>query len=297
MSGTTTHTQGMELAAGLGRPSRWLPWVAAAVAFVVLFRAPLANTVEVWWRDPDAGHGLLLAPLAGWLAWRRGRAPGAAPQPWLGLALIAAAVLLRYVGGLATELFTMRFAALAALVGLVVFVAGVRQVLHWWLPATLLLLSLPLPELVLSNLALPLQLRASEMGAALLEARHVPVRLAGNVIQLPGHTLFVTEACSGLRSLSALVALGVLGGGLWLDSPWLRALLVVLAVPVAMVLNGVRIFLTGFAVHYVDPALGEGLMHYTEGWVMFVAALAILGSIAALLSAAERVHRLRRSVA
>lgn len=264
-----------------------MPWVAAAAAFVLLFHEIAANTALAWWRDPDAGHGLLLVPLAGWLAWRGGRAAGARAQPLLGSLLLLLAVLLRYVSGLAAELFTQRLSMVGVLLGLVVFVAGVRQVLHWWLPVALVLLSVPLPELLLNTLALPLQLQASRLGAALLEARHVPVELSGNVIRLPGHTLFVTEACSGLRSLSALLALGVLIGGLWLRSPWTRGLLVVVAVPVAMLLNGVRIFLTGFTVHYVDPKLGEGLMHYSEGWVMFVAALALLGGVAWVLVRAE----------
>jgi exosortase len=168
----------------------------------------------------------------------------------------------------------------------------VRQLLRWWLPALLVVLSVPLPVVVMGSLALPLQLKASEWGAALLELRHVPVLLAGNVIQLPGRSLFVTEACSGLRSLTSLVALGLLVGGVWLRTPWSRLLLVLLAVPVAMVLNAVRIFLTGFFVFYVDPRLAEGFMHYTEGWVIFVVAFAILGAGAAGLAALER--RLRR---
>jgi exosortase len=109
------------------------------------------------------------------------------------------------------------------------------------------------------------------------------VRLSGNIISLPGRSLFVTEACSGLRSLTALLSLGVLIAGLWLRLPVLRALIIALTIPIAVFLNGVRVFLTGFLVYFVDPKLGDGLMHYTEGWVMFVVAFAILGAIAWVL--------------
>jgi exosortase len=266
-----------------------LPQLVGVAVFLTLFWDPLTNTVRTWATNADAGHGLLLAPVALYLAWRRGLATGARAQTGLGLGLLAAAVLLRYASGLAAEVFTMRLSVLMAGVALVVFAWGVRQVLHWWLPALLLLLSIPLPELVLGALALPLQFEASRLGASLLEWRHVPVALSGNVIQLPGgHKLFVTEACSGLRSLSALLALGVLIGGVFLDRGWARALLALVAVPIAIVLNAVRIFVTGFSVHYIDPALGEGLMHYTEGWVMFLAAFASLAVVAWGLSAAER---------
>jgi exosortase len=152
-------------------------------------------------------------------------------------------------------------------------------------------LAVPLPVVVLSSIAFPLQLKASQMGAALLEWRQIPVMLNGNVIHLPGRTLFVTEACSGLRSLASLLSLGVLIGGLWLKWPVMRMLLVLLAIPVAMMLNGVRVFLTGFLVYFVDPALGEGFMHMTEGWIIFVVAFLILGAIAWLLVQVENLRR------
>lgn len=263
------------------------PLAVSALLFVILFAQPFVSLVDDWWNNPDAGHGLLLAPIAVWLAWRsRGGVP-ILPAPRTGIAILIAAVLLRYASGLAAEMFTMRGSMLLALVGLVVYHAGMRRVLAWWLPFTILGLSVPLPEVVLNSIAMPLQLQASAMGAALLESRHVPAVLAGNVIQLPGHRLFVTEACSGLRSLTALLSLGVLAGGLWLRTPVARAALVATAIPVAVVLNGIRVFLTGFLVYFVDPKLGEGFMHMTEGWLLFVVAFAILGGIAWVLTHLE----------
>ncbi|HEX2188620.1 MAG TPA: exosortase/archaeosortase family protein [Longimicrobiaceae bacterium] len=281
---------GAVLALSRAQPLDWrrgLPLLAAAAAFVVLFWSPMVTLGRDWWSDPDAGHGLLLAPVAVYLAWKRGLVAGAKGQVVAGTLILLAAVLLRYVSGLAAELFTMRASMLGALFGLVVFYLGFRQLLHWWLPASLLVLSVPLPDVVLGSLALPLQLRASQMGAGLLEWRDVPVALSGNVIRLPGRSLFVTEACSGLRSLASLISLGLLIGGLWLRHPASRVLLLVAAIPVAMFLNGIRVFLTGFLVFYVNPKLGEGFMHVTEGWIIFVVAFAILGGIALLLTRAE----------
>lgn len=268
--------------------------LAAGLGSLVLFFQPLVSLVGDWWRAPDAGHGLLLGPLAIYLAWRRGWVSNPRPHHALGLTLLAAAVLLRYLAGLAAEPFTMRLSMMGALGALLVYGLGVRQITHWWLPGLLLLLSVPLPAVLLGSLALPLQLKASQFGATLLAARHVPVALAGNMIRLPGRSLFVTEACSGLRSLTALLGLGVLIGGLWLRSPWSRIVLVLAAIPVAMVLNGIRIFLTGFLVFFVSPKLGDGLMHYTQGWALFVAAFTILGAVAWALARAERWQRTPR---
>lgn len=271
------------------------PFLVGGMVFLVLFWAPITTLVRDWLLDPEASHGLLLAPLAVWLAWRAGLRADAGPAPALGLAMLAAAVVLRYLSGLAAELFTMRMSLLGAVFGLVVFFWGVRQLLRWWLPATLLVLSVPVPDVLLSSIALPLQLRASEMGAALLEWRDVPVALAGNVIHIPGQRLFVTEACSGLRSLTALIALGLLMGGLWLRHPVSRFLVLAAAIPVAMVINGWRIFLTGFLVYFVDPSVGEGFMHYSEGWVLFVVAFLILGGMTWGMAALERELARRRT--
>lgn len=269
--------------------------IVTGLAFLVLYWEPAVTLARDWWALPEAGHGLLLGPLAVVLAWRRGWLEGAQAQTRLGLLLLGGAVLLRFASGLATELFTMRLSMFGAAAALVVYHRGLGQVLHWWMPALLLLLSIPLPAVVLNTLAFPLQLQASRMGTALLEARNVPVRLAGNIINLPGQSLFVTEACSGLRSLTALLSLGVLIGGLWLRQPWSRILLMLSAVPVAMALNALRIFLTGFLVFYVAPELGQGFMHYTEGWVLFLVAFGALGAVAWALWHVEK--RLQKGAA
>jgi exosortase/archaeosortase family protein len=57
-------------------------------------------------------------------------------------------------------------------------------------------------------------------------------------------------------------------------------LLVLTAIPVAMAVNVLRIFLTGFLSYYVDPGLGSGIMHYTEGWALFTVAFVVLGGMA-----------------
>ena len=271
-----------------------VPWVLAACAFGVLFRQPFVSLVHDWWHSPEAGHGLLLAPVAVWLAWRAGRHPDAAAQARVGAAILIAAVLLRYASGLAAELFTMRLSMVFALVGLTVFHGGVRQAMHWWLPFVLLGMSIPLPELITQTLALPLQFKASQMGAAMMEMRHVPVRLSGNVIRLPGHELFVTEACSGLRSLTALLSMTILFGALFLKTTVARTALLLIAVPIAIVVNAVRVFLTGFLVYFVSPSFGTGFMHVTEGWLLFIVSLAALGGLTALAGVAERAYARRR---
>ncbi|MEP6835937.1 MAG: exosortase/archaeosortase family protein [Gemmatimonas sp.] len=266
-----------------------------AVLFGILFARPAQLLAIAWWDDPNSGHGLLLAPLSFILAWKAGVSAKAKPQPLLGIIILVLAVLARYASDLAAELFVMRCSMLLAAGGLVVYTAGVRQVLHWWLPFTLLTLSIPIPEVILNTIALPLQFNASKIGAALLRMRDIPIRLSGNVILMPGQQLFVAEACSGLRSLTALLSLGVLLGALFLRSWPLRVVLIALTIPVAILINGVRIFATGFLVFFVSPEMGQGFMHTSEGMVMFGGAFLITGMITWIMSKGEDYYFSRKN--
>lgn len=290
VSGGSPLTAGRLLSL-LRTPALAAPLVLALVAYAVLFADPLGTLWRDWWNNPDAGHGLLLVPVAGWLAWRTGLVTPRRPQVTLGALVLAGAIALRWASGLAAELYTMRFAAWLALVALILMASGWRQVRHWWLPLALLFLAIPLPGVLTNALAIPLQFRASALGTALIEWRDIPVQTSGNVILIPGHRLFVAEACSGLRSLTALLSLGVMVGGIYLRSWPGRVVLLALTIPIAIAVNAVRIFLTAFLMHFVDPRLGQGFMHTSEGWALFVGALGLVAIMALLIRAVERPFR------
>jgi exosortase len=264
-----------------------LGWVTAAL-FLACFAPVLAGLISAWLTLPDAAHGVLIAPVAVWLAWRSG--PVAEPRParWAGSIIILIAVVANLFGRVAGVETIPRAAFLMALVGLTVWFAGWRQILAWWLPFVLFALTIPLPESIIASMTLPLQELAARMGAAMLSWRHIPVLLSGNVIRLPGHTLFVSEACSGLRSLTALLSMAILVGALFLKYPLSRLLMVALAVVLAIFVNGIRIFMTGFLVFFVDPKLGEGFMHLTEGYLLFLVSLSILALLTWLFLRVER---------
>jgi exosortase len=276
-----------ELLARRAPIAKWLPAGLAAVAFVALFASPVGTLVRDWLHDDDANYGLLLVPVALWLIWRQGLLATVTPAVRSGAGILTAAVLIRLLGSIASEFFTQRFSIWLAILGIVVFCFGWRQVRHWWLPLTVLLLAIPLPALVLNALAIPLQYRASSLGTALIKWRHIPVRTDGNVINIPNATLFVAEACSGLRSLSALIALGVLLSGMYLRTLPARIMLLALVIPIGILLNAVRIFLTAFLVYFVDPGLANGLAHERQGLAMFVVAFAVLGVVTAVIRLIE----------
>jgi exosortase len=247
--------------------------------FLLCFAPVIWGLIDAWLNLPDAAHGILIAPVAVWLAWRSGIIDDARPAQWSGAAIVVFAVVAALLGRVAGVDTVPRAAFWLGVVGLIVWYAGWRQVVAWWLPLLLLGLTIPLPESIIASLTFPLQGVAAKLGAAMLATRHIPVLLAGNVIHLPGHTLFVSEACSGLRSLTALLSMAILVGALFLKYPISRVLMVALSVGLAIVVNGVRIFMTGFLVFFVDPKLGEGFMHLTEGYLLFLVSLAILAAL------------------
>ncbi len=260
-------------------PRTWA--LAVGSAYLLLFGATLWELPQDLWGSPDHGHGLLLVPTALYLAWRIHKRPLSRSGNRIGLLVVGLAVALFLAGTLAAEVYTPRLAALLAAAGLVLYYGGMGRLRAFWLPLLLLALAIPLPVVLLSSVTLPLQLLASRLAVELLELRHVPAELAGNIILLPGLELFVAEACSGLRYLAALIAFALLLGGTALSVPVSRLALVAMAVPAALAANAVRVFLTGYLAFYSGWSAEAGAYHTAIGIGVFT--LSVMGVWAALL--------------
>src|SRR5258708_33293491 len=120
-----------------GAASVLVPTTITLVAFLLLFWQPMYTLVRDWWSLPEAGHGLLLAPVAIWMAVKAGVRDDAKGNVTLGAAVLVVAVILRYMSGLAAELFTMRASMMLALGGLPVY-SFVTLPLRAWRPPVLL---------------------------------------------------------------------------------------------------------------------------------------------------------------
>lgn len=256
--------------------------------FFALFGPALAGLVRDWALDEDYRHGFLLLPVAAYLAWQGWKGSDQQTNPGLGAAVIAVAIVLFWMSSIAAEFFTLRSSALLAACGLVIYFYGVPQLRAWWLPVALLAFTIPLPAVVLNSMTLPLQLLASQVAVDLLQFRHVPATVAGNIIQLPGHDLFVAEACSGLRSLSALFGMTLLIGGTGLSRAWSRIALLLVAIPCALAANALRVFATGYLVYYLGPQAAEGMIHESAGIIVFLVSLAGIALVMLALRAVEQ---------
>src|SRR5262249_10036300 len=105
-----------------------------------------------------------------------------------------------------------------------------------------------------------------------------PVYLTGNVIDLGVYKLQVVEACSGLRYLYPLLSLGFLAAYLFQAPLWQRALVFLSAIPITIVMNSFRIGMVGLLIDRWGTRQAAGLLHFFEGWVIFIACAAILAA-------------------
>jgi exosortase len=261
-----------------GRVSLAVAAAFALVMFVVAYGHIVAALGHDWVTDENYSHGLLVVPIVCWLTWRQRHVLRAAERrpSVLGLVVILGSLAL-YVGGvLGAELFTSRLSLLGVLAGGVLFVCGWRHLRLLLFPIGLLLLTIPLPAIIFNQITFPLQLLASWFGGTALQALHIPVLREGNIITLSTTTLYVAEACSGIRSLMSLVTLAILYGYFTDPRGGVRAAITVAAVPTAVVANGARITLTGVAASSIGPAAAEGTLHMFSGWVLFIVALLLL---------------------
>ncbi len=252
--------------------------VAPLAAFLLLYARVLAKLVHDWATDDNYSHGFLIIPLALYFAWeRRERLAERPVRPSaLGLVVVVLGLAVLAAGVLGVELFLTRVSILVVVAGAVIFMLGWRCLRVLAFPLAFLLLMIPIPAIVFNHIAFPLQLLASRVGEAALMLAGVPVLREGNVMTLANTTLEVAEACSGIRSLVSLLTLAIVYGYFTERRTWLRVVLALAAVPIAITANGLRVAGTGLAAHFVGPAAASGFLHTFSGWLVFVVALGLL---------------------
>jgi len=254
------------------------------VAFGVVYRDVLTKLVYDWQHDDNYSHGFLIVPIAVYFAWeRRQRLMTATRQPSIvGLVLIAGSLVTLVAGVLGAELFLTRVSIIGVVAGTVLFVAGWQHLRVLSFPIAFLLLMIPIPAIVFNHIAFPLQLLASKFGEAALNASSIPVLREGNIIILANTTLEVAEACSGIRSLVSLLTLGIVYGYFTDSRVWLRTVIALTTIPIAIVANGLRVAGTGIAAHYYGSEAATGFFHTFSGWLVFVFSFVMLFALVQL---------------
>jgi exosortase D (VPLPA-CTERM-specific) len=145
-----------------------------------------------------------------------------------------------------------------------------------WAPVFLLIFMIPLPGFLYQGLSSQLQLISSQIGVAVIRLFDISVYLEGNVIDLGSYKLQVVEACSGLRYLFPLASLAFIAAYMFRGAFWKKAVIFLSSLPITVVMNSFRIGIIGVLVEHQGPSAAEGFLHYFEGWVIFMACMAIL---------------------
>lgn len=263
--------------------------VAAVVVLGTLgvgYEASFRGLIAQWGHDPNYSHGFFVAPIALAIAWsRRGRIEPARCRPsgW-GLLLLVGVVALRAPLFEWNEQYLESATIPLAVVALTLALGG-AHVLRVLLPAiAFLVFLLPLPPSVNTLLARPLQNVATAGSVTLLQLLGLPAMAEGNVIVVGDVPLEVARACNGLSMLLSFVTL-ITATVLLIHRPVAEKVVLLLsAVPIAIVSNIVRITLTALAYRWLGPEIGERYAHDYAGWAMMPLALGLVWAELALFS-------------
>lgn len=266
-------------------PSFLLGVAAVLAALVWTYWLVLPGLVTQWYNEEEYSHGFLVPAIALGLVWyKRDQLKDIPIRPaYTGLLMMAGSVVVYAVGIIGADLFLQRISLVSMVTGATLYVTGWKMTRAVSFPIAYLLLMIPLPGIIFNSIAFPLQLFAAEIATETMQMCAIPVFREGNVMHLADTSLDVEEACSGIRSLISLTALGVLYAYIT-ESRWLpRLLLVAMIAPIAVVANVFRVTVTGLLAHYVSVDTALGLFHSVGGLAVFVLATAMYFSLSQVL--------------
>jgi len=248
------------------------------VFFITLNWTGFQTLMTKWDNDANYGHGYLIPFISLYFVWaKKDDLQKMTPRASMfGLPILIVGILMSYFAMPLASSVASGLAIVVILNGLLLYLGGWSIYKLLWLPALYLFFMVPLPQEVHTWFANPLQEFASFVSAEILGGIfNVFVARSGNVIRLAGHQLQVAEACSGMRSIMGLLALGIAFAYFWERALWERLFLVVSTVPIAILANICRVTGTGLMYHWGYERFAQGFYHEFTGWFVFIFAMAL----------------------
>jgi exosortase len=264
--------------------SKRLPLLVLGVVLLLTYLPVMVDLVKDWWQDPNYSHGFLIPLVSIYLVHKKWpKLVQSEKKPcWWGLGLLLFGLSLLVLGTAGAEYFTARLSFVVVMAALVAYLYGERPLGLLLVPICYLLFMIPIPYTIYYSFTLPMQLFASKSAVGVLQFLGIPVLRAGNIMILPNYSLEVGEACSGLRSLVSLMALGFLFAYLTQKRNLQRALLFASTPVIAIIANVFRVSTTALGAYAVSPKLAEDFLHKLSGLLVFICSvfcLVILGGI------------------
>lgn len=279
-----------------GRLSDWLTagmfWLLIALIGAAVFFSDGLDALLAAWSLPEYSHGPLIPILSGLLFLRQLKEypveRGPKRDRWIGVTVIVAALALAALGKLSNISDLVAYATILWIGGILLVSFGWSTGKYFWPPVLHLVYMLPLPDTIYYKMTTWLQFVSSELGVWFLRLLAIPVFLDGNIIDLGITKLHVAEACSGLRYLFPILSFSYIFAVLYKGPTWHKAVLLISAAPITVVMNSVRIAIAGVIVQHWGLDWLDGFTHFFEGWVIFVACILILFGLARIMLMFQR---------
>lgn len=269
--------------------TKGMAWFLISVVAAVFFFKEGFDALLKAWQLPEYSHGPLIPVLSLLLFLRQLKDYpvnlGEINDRWVGVGFLMVAIAFGMLGKLA-KIDDIVAYALILWVGAILLISfGWKTGKYFWPPVLHLVYMLPLPDTLYYKLSIYLQFISSELGVFFLQALGVSVLLEGNIIDLGLLKLHVAEACSGLRYLFPILSFSYIFAVLYQGPMWHKAILLISAAPITVLMNSVRIAVAGVIVNSYGVEWLEGFTHFFEGWVIFTVCVLILFLLAWILVA------------
>jgi exosortase len=276
-------------------PAMLIQALALAGLIAALYWHVLDGLVFKWKDNGDWSHGFII-PLFSlyYLYLQRDRMPQGLPSGGLlprlaGAGLIVGAFFLYLRSTQVMQVYPTTLALVLTIMGAVLMTCGWPTARWSWFAVAFLLFALPLPPTIYERMTLPLRELAAHVSAALLSLLpEMQAEPRGTVVEYLYNgafgTLDVERACSGMRLLVTMSALGVAMAFVNERPLWQRMIMILACVPIAIFCNIVRVTTTGFLIVLGRQELASGTPHMLLGLGMLLVAFALYGGISYVLS-------------
>ena len=256
----------------------WFLLASALFFLTIIFFDGLEYLIHLWSNSEEYSHAFMLPLVFGYLVWQKKEIISRFENEssFTGLAVVFAGLFGFIVGELSTLFIVSQYAFLFTLFGLLLSLMGWQSFKVILAPFLILFFIVPLPSFLYNNLSAALQLVSSQIGVEFIRWFGITVFLEGNVIDLGSYKLQVVEACSGLRYLFPLMSLGYIMVIVFKAALWKKVIIFLSTIPITVLMNSFRIGVIGVLVEHWGQSMAEGFLHDFEGWVVFMACLAVL---------------------
>lgn len=255
------------------------------VLLFIIYLPTLYELVKDWATDDNYSHGFLIPIVSGYLIWQKRKDLTALTYATAnrGLLVVISGLVLFILGNGAAEYFTVRFSFIVTLFGIVYYLFGRELVKKTWFEFFFLVFMIPIPYVIYFAATFPMQLIASKITAGVLNLIGMGVVRQGNIIHIDGYSLEVADACSGMRSLVSLLALGALFAYLTQKRFTPKLILFLSTIPIAVAANVFRVFVTSLLAYTVTENVTQEPLHSIMGLSVFVVAFILLFIIGQIL--------------